>query len=388
MEDSSKLYRIIMEFIWQSHLRLHDLRCLCTFAWAITGMLLSRTVHLGEWATHRKALVKAVSKERQFSRWLHNDKIQPSAVYRPMIKEVLAEWQGKCLYLALDSSVLWKRFVIVRLALVYRGRALPVSWIVISGKSAMVKLSDYRIILEEAAMLLPTGCRVVLLADRGFADQKLMCWLRDQGWHWRIRLKCSVWVQRADGSWLKIGALMPTQGHALFLHKVWLTKRSFGPIHLALAHIQTSDGYEKWAILSDEPTDLNTFDEFGLRFDIEENFLDDKSAGFQLESSEIRSADALSRLCLILAAATLYLVSSGVAVVSTGKRFLVDAHWQRGLSYFHIGWRWVKYALAHGCGLLRFLWIDPLPDPCPVYASRVQAAKPLLSLSELCLEIG
>lgn len=44
-----------------------------------------------------------------------------------------------------------------------------------------------------------------------------------------------------------------------------------------------------------------------MRFDIEENFLDDKSAGFQLESSEIRSADALARLCLILATAILFL---------------------------------------------------------------------------------
>lgn len=95
MEDSPKLYRIKREFIWQSNLRLHDLRCLCTFVWAITGLLLSRTVHLGKGATHRKALVKAGSKERQFSRWLHNDKIRSSEVYRPIIKEVLAEWQGK-----------------------------------------------------------------------------------------------------------------------------------------------------------------------------------------------------------------------------------------------------------------------------------------------------
>ena len=53
---------------------------------------------------------------------------------------------------------------------------------------------------------------------------------------------------------------------------------------------------ERWLVLSDEPTNLATLDEYGLRFDIEENFLDDKSNGFQLESSLIRSADALTRL--------------------------------------------------------------------------------------------
>lgn len=86
---------------------------------------------------------------------------------------------------------------------------------------------------------------------------------------------------------------MPAKGQALFLHKVWLTDRLFGPVHLALAHVQTRHGYEEWAIVSDDPTDLHTFDEYGLRFDLEENLLDDKSAGFQLESGEIRDANAL-----------------------------------------------------------------------------------------------
>jgi len=92
---------------------------------------------------------------------------------------------------------------------------------------------------------------------------------------------------------------MPAKGQALFLHKVWITDRWFVPVHLALAHVQTARGFEEWAILSDEPTSLETLDEYALRFDIEENFLDDKPAGFQLASSQIRDAAALSRLGLI-----------------------------------------------------------------------------------------
>jgi hypothetical protein len=63
-----------------------------------------------------------------------------------------------------------------------------------------------------------------------------------------------------------------------------------------------------------------------MRFDIEENFLDDKSNGFQLESSLIRSSDALSRLCFVISMATLYLVSQGTQVVSDNKRRWVDPH--------------------------------------------------------------
>lgn len=72
------------------------------------------------------------------------------------------------------------------------------------------------------------------------------------------------------------------------------------------------------------PQQAQTFREYGLRFDIEESFLDDKSNGFQLESSLIRSTTALSRLCLVLAIATLYLTAQGTQVVESGKRRWVD----------------------------------------------------------------
>ena len=105
---------------------------------------------------------------------------------------------------------------------------------------------------------------------------------------------------------------------------------------------------------------------------IEENFLDDKSNGFQLESSMIRSADALSRLCFVLAVTTLLLVAQGVEVVARGKRRLVDSHWFRGASYLKIGWTWVKKALRRHWPLLTHLVLPGEPDPEPVIASRKQ----------------
>ena len=154
-------------------------------------------------------------------------------------------------------------------------------------------------------------------------------------------------------------------------------------MHLALANVRTPNGYEKWAIISDEPTGLHTFDEYGLRFDIEENFLGDKSAGFQLESSQLRDAEALQRLCLILATATLYLVSTGTAMTAMGRRRLVDPHWERGLSYFQIGWRWVRHALNSGAKLLSFAWLEYGPDPFPAVSSYVQVSLNFLEFDTL-----
>jgi len=69
---------------------------------------------------------------------------------------------------------------------------------------------------------------------------------------------------------------------------------------------------------------------------------------------------------MVLAVATLYLVSQGVEVVNKGKRKCVDPHWFRGSSYLKIGWNWVKTALVKGwhlCSKLRLIGgIDPEPS--------------------------
>lgn len=103
---------------------------------------------------------------------------------------------------------------------------------------------------------------------------------------------------------------------------------------------------------------MKTFDEYGLRFDIEENFLDDKSNGFQLEASLLRSPQVLTRLCLVLAVATLFLVCQVVEVQHLGKRRWVDPHWFRGNSCLRISWNWLKHAKTKGWNLLSCLVLD------------------------------
>jgi len=72
-----------------------------------------------------------------------------------------------------------------------------------------------------------------------------------------------------------------------------VTAQQVGPLHLAVARPLASNAYRY--VISDEHTEVKTLQEYGLRFDIEENFLDDKSNGFQLISSLIRSSNAWER---------------------------------------------------------------------------------------------
>jgi hypothetical protein len=124
--------------------------------------------------------------------------------------------------------------------------------------------------------------------------------------------------------------------------------------------------------VSDEPTAPKTFEEYGLRFDIEANFVDDQSTGFQLEASLIRSAKRIERLCCVLAITTLYLVAQGTEVVKQGTRRWVDVHGFRGQSDLKIGGNWVKLALSRGYELLPRVHLSPQADPAPAMASKLQ----------------
>lgn len=162
----------------------------------------------------------------------------------------------------------------------------------------------------------------------------------------------------------------------MLLSGVGLTKtHPIRGVHLALARAALSR--QLWMVVSDQPTTLQTFREYGERFQIEEELLDEKSNGFQLERSESDAVTALSRLCLVMAVATLLLTVQGQQVVKAGKRRQLDAHWQRGNSYLRIGWNWVKGVLHQGWPLFETISLQGGVDPEPGIASKKQSQKHL-----------
>jgi len=81
------------------------------------------------------------------------------------------------------------------------GRALPLIWITVWKE----ELKDHRNDFEDAclrrlAALIPSGCRVITLADRGFGDQKLLAFLAELGFGYVIRFRGNIHIADADGT--------------------------------------------------------------------------------------------------------------------------------------------------------------------------------------------
>jgi hypothetical protein len=313
----------------------------------------------------------AQSHQRRFRRWLSNRRIDAVAAHHALMQQALSQWQPQRLYLSLDTTVVWNCFCIIWVGVVYRGRTVPIAWRVVAQSSSTVRLWTIQRVLRQAARLMPDSGTIVLLADRGFADGKLMKYLRENlGWHFRIRIKRSFAFQ-LEGQWRKVSSVKLQPGHAYFTPAVAVGKTNpYSSLYLAFAHDKQSD--EDWVIVSDEPTTVQTFAQYRLRFQVEESFLDLKSNGFNLEASRVRDKFALSQLCSVIALTMLFLVLQGLQVVASGKRRQVDAHWKRGMSYLKIGWNWIRLAITQQWKIQVCRFLSSSPDPQPTLACQRQ----------------
>ena len=196
MEKSPRLYSELVALCGQPG-QWCDVRHVQTFAWMVGGLIQAQCVNLTAWVPFVQGRAQyAQSTQRRFRRWLGNRRIEVAPLYGPLIRQALQEWGKHTLYLAMDTSMLWNQHCVMRLSVVYRGRAVPIVWEVLKHGSSSGPHAVYEELLEAVPPLLPAGVKVVVLADRGFADTALLAQLRRLGWHFRIRLKATFTVLR------------------------------------------------------------------------------------------------------------------------------------------------------------------------------------------------
>ena len=133
MEKTPRLYSGLVELLGQPH-QWRDVRHLQTLAWIVVGLIHTGCVSLTAWVPFVQGRARyAQSTQRRFARWLHNPRVEVQALYAPLIQQAMAEWGKQRLYLALDTTMLWNRYCVIRISLVYRGRAVPLLRVGICG---------------------------------------------------------------------------------------------------------------------------------------------------------------------------------------------------------------------------------------------------------------
>lgn len=350
-----------------------DQRHLQVFSELVSAILLSQSACASHWLafmSHRNCAARSHLERVKY--FLSNPRIKTDTFYTPLVKQFLQAWEGESLLLAMDTSMLWDEYCLIEVSLIWGGRSIALGQRVLKHGSASVGFEDYRCVLEATQRMLPANGSVTLLADRGFEHGNLMRWLNRAEWNWIIRAKSDLNVTLASGREAAVCELLPLPEMAHLYHDVRVLNNI--DAHLATANLAVAQ--EPWAVLTNLAPSLQIFEMYGKRFGgIEPHFKDYKSAGFDLNRSHLRDAQALTCLFMLLAAAGIIAMSIAIVLNASGFSRSIDSHSQRGLSFLQLGLRFIQQFLYLGQALPAILQPLPTHSPPPAAASRKKRAE-------------
>ncbi|MCW8308855.1 IS4 family transposase [Acidiphilium sp. PA] len=202
------------------------------------------------------------------------------------------------------------------------GRAMPLLWLSMWKE----ELKDQRNAIEDTCLrrlseVVPPGCRVTILADRGFGDHKLFAYLTELGFAYVIRFRGNIHVTDAAGETRTAADWVGKSGRARKLRGARVTASHAYQVG-AVVCVHARDMKEPWCLASsDAAASAGTLiKQYSRRWTIEPSFRDVKDLRFGMGMAEIRIAEPerRDRLLLISAFAMALLTMLGTAGESLG----------------------------------------------------------------------
>src|SRR5919199_4370360 len=209
------------------------------------------------------------------------------------------------------------------------GRAAPLLWISVWKDELTKQRNDFEdACLRRLAGLIPPGCRVTILADRGFGDQKLFAFLAELGFGYVIRFRGNIHVTDADGQTRPAAEWVGKGGRPRKLRDARVTAK--GQQVGAVVCVHARDMKQPWCLAASqrEATAATLVNHYAKRWTIEPQFRDTKDLqfGMGLSSTRIAEPTRRDRLLLVSAFATALLTLLGAVGESLGMDRLLKSN--------------------------------------------------------------
>lgn len=354
MSSSKQLYNELNEKMSEL-VKVKNRKQLANWIWIIVGIIQSESCNLSKIANYLPMETEAESRVTLVRRWLMNSHVKVWKFYKKILEHVLADWSLVDACIILDGVMVYgDRWQIFRVSLQHGCRAIPLGWVVVSGKG-LVKVSKVKKMLEKVHNLLKKYFKsVMFLADAGFRGCAWANLCEELGWDYGIRVAHNTFITLADGRSDRLDALVAPNCNRYFSN-VLLTKEAKLITNVSVTWTTDKNGQpEMVAVISKQIACRARLREYACRMSIEQSFRDDKSSGFDMARIRLEHAERISHLLLALAIATLWCHELGEQVLAQGEsaRRQIDPGATRELSLFQLGLRWLKRTLAVAAHLL------------------------------------
>lgn len=341
------------------------------------AVLTALTTSLREWQAVRQYLRE----------WLYDgqDKATPCAAqvevrtcFVPLLRWVLARWQGKQLALAVDVTAHGPAITAIVVSVLYRGTAIPVAWVILQGNTKGAWMPHILRLLRQLAPAVPEDWQVLVLADRGLWSSRLWKRIKDLGWHPLLRLTGSITFAPAGQKRQRARDLVPGPGHAWVGQGVAFkdARRRAGTLLVVWA----TGRQDPWLVFTDLRPRQVGIAWYGLRMWIELGFKALKGLGWHWDQTRRTDPARVARHWLVLAVATLLVLATATRLEDAERLELPPAalqHPPRHPRWRPVGPSRLVSLLAQGLTelrrqlvqgrLWRCCWLapEPWPDPPP-----------------------
>lgn len=295
----------------------HQLKGILIFVGAIIDKQTGNQAELARGLGNQEAAVK------RLSRLVHNERLAPHRLADAILEQALRQLppKGK-VRLALDWTIEGTQHLLV-VSLVTGGRAVPIYWRAYDAKVLKGRMCRYeQAVIRRAVTRVQAVIgrrRLIVTADRGFADVALVEVLSELGVEFIIRVKGNTKVC-FQGQWRQLQTLR-FEGNARHRNLGRLAYCESSPHCLWVTMSRARDRHGNWGIwylISNRPHRAKAAaTEYARRFGCEEGFRDAKwELGFA--QARIKKIKAWSRLFALFALALLVVVSLGVKLLLRG----------------------------------------------------------------------
>jgi hypothetical protein len=295
----------------------HQRKGITTFVQAIIDKQTGNQAELARGLGNQEAALK------RLSRLLHNERLAPPRLADAVLAQALRQLppKGK-VRLAIDWTIEGTQHLLV-VSLVTGGRAVPIYWraydaAVLKGRMRRYETAVIRRVIRRVQQAIGRR-RLVVTADRGFADVALVEVLTALGVEFIIRVKGSTKVCR-QGQWRQLQTLgFAGNTRRQNLGRLAYCESAPQRLWVTMSRARDRQGqWETWYLISNRSRRAYaTATEYARRFGCEQGFRDAKwELGFA--QARIKQIKAWSRLFALFALALLVVVSLALKLLVPG----------------------------------------------------------------------
>lgn len=319
------------------------------FVGMLIGLLKTRNINLTEIAIGFANDAQPESRYRRIQRFIRGHRLNYDSV--AWFVMMLFGFIDSPYYLALDrTNWKWgkKNLNILVLAVVYKGIAVPVYWLLLN-KQGNSSTRERIALMKRFIQQFGKGQLLGLLADREFIGEAWLAWLNTEQISFHIRIKKDAKVPSSRGE--------PVQAKQLFqflkageAHTLATAKTMTG-VDVFLSGLRLSDG--ELLIIASSKACLNAIEIYGKRWQIETLFSCLKGRGFNLEETRVTDRARIKRLLVVAVVAFCWAHRIGEWQHENVKPIKVKKHQRMAKSFFRVGLDLLRDSLLNPIDSLR-----------------------------------